>query len=241
MSYKNVCVTLGVPPLEAVLRTARLKFLQSMTRKPQEHQQFWSCVVGKYEFEEVPQTNPWAEQYCNDIEHLKPFDWVDSLVQRFSEQRETSQGQALRLLLHDKECRSEFLKFDVRQYKVYSVSHEKNNAFRYDYESPEAENCENSNKDPNHDDDAEVCDDDSDDENPFSVWSPHHLWRNLWPKNSNSAVPAIAPKTVQKTWPTLGWTSLSVDKSVPQLWNSPVLVWRGPPTYSAICKKRLLY
>ena len=85
LSYLEVCKHLGTPTLEAVLRTARLKFLQSMTRDPEAHQLFWCCALGKYEFEPQAQTNPWSEQYFTDIIELEPLDGVQYLVQCVSE------------------------------------------------------------------------------------------------------------------------------------------------------------
>ena len=69
------------------MRTARLKFSQSMTKDPKAHQLFWSCVLGKYEFAQHPQTNAWAEQYCNDISELGHVDGVQHIVQCVDESR----------------------------------------------------------------------------------------------------------------------------------------------------------
>ena len=64
MSYTQVCRALEMPTIDVLLRAARMKFLQIMTKDPPHHQLFWSCLLGKYEFEEAIKGNPWSDQFC---------------------------------------------------------------------------------------------------------------------------------------------------------------------------------
>ena len=107
MSYETVCRELGVPTIDVTLRAARLKFLQSMTRDPKHHQLFWSCILGKYQFEEEAQTNPWSEQYCADLMDLKHFDGVETLCSKLQDEFSEKEGQALKILIGNEECRRE--------------------------------------------------------------------------------------------------------------------------------------
>ena len=92
-------------------------------------------MLGKYEFESKPLSNPWTEQFCDDLLSLAPFDGVQQLVRTIEERSEREKGQALRALLDDHDCMKSFLDFDVRQYKAYVVK-SKSQAFMYEYSAP---------------------------------------------------------------------------------------------------------
>ena len=65
-------------------------FLQAMVEEPLKHQLFWCSMLSKYEFEETVASNPWAEQFCQDLISLEDLDGVQTLVtqiKHFSEKR----------------------------------------------------------------------------------------------------------------------------------------------------------
>ena len=106
ISYVEVCRVLERPTIDVVLRASRLKFLQTLTAKPQHHQLVWCCLIGKYEFEEQQVGNPWSNQFCLDILELKNFDGLETLCSCMQEAYDKHGGLALKILLDNKECKT---------------------------------------------------------------------------------------------------------------------------------------
>ena len=117
ISYIEVCRALEMPTIDVVLRTSRLKFLQTLSAKPQHHQLVWCCLIGKYEFEEELTDNPWARLYCSDIIELEEFDGVYEVSEAIKDKFRTMGGRALKLLLVDSRLREIFVQFDISQIK----------------------------------------------------------------------------------------------------------------------------
>ena len=84
LNYESICIELQVPTIDVVMRTARLKFLQNIVRNKKHHTLFWCAVLGHYEIEEEPSTNPWAEQFACDVLALSSLDGTSHLVETVS-------------------------------------------------------------------------------------------------------------------------------------------------------------
>ena len=134
MSYKAICTALNMPDIEITIRCMRLQFLQAMVNEPLKHQLFWCSMLAKYEFEEQAVSNPWAEQFCKDIASLEGLDGVQQLVTQVGHYAQNKGGRALKILIQNLECRSEFLNLDIKQYKQREIKRQQAHRFAYDYE-----------------------------------------------------------------------------------------------------------
>ena len=82
-SDHRVCAMLGAATFDTMLRSLRLKFLQSMLADPKHHEFFWTAILGKYEFEDEASGSPWSDQVSLDILQLAQFDGVQNLCQKY--------------------------------------------------------------------------------------------------------------------------------------------------------------
>ena len=109
ISYHEICSILRLPPLRVTIRCQRLKFLQAMVADTTYHNMFWSVMLGKYTFEDSVKSNPWTEQYCQDLIALEDCDDAYFLAQRVARAYPHVKGRALKVFLIDDQCAADFV------------------------------------------------------------------------------------------------------------------------------------
>eukprot|EP00973_Karenia_brevis_P088653 12292367-Karenia_brevis.AAC.1 len=79
-----------------------------------------AALFGKYLFEpqEPPKSNPWLEQFYQDIMMGKYTDGLYEVCEFLEQGYSYKQGQAIAGLMYNKEMRDIVLKYDFGEYKA---------------------------------------------------------------------------------------------------------------------------
>ena len=114
----DLCRKFGLCPVRILLRHARLRFLQKMVRNPEHHDAFLTALMGRYLFDtDPPQSNPWLDQFFEDLCHLSDFNGCEEFCEAIAEDSNLRGSFSLRLLLEYSEIRDMFCEFDRKQVK----------------------------------------------------------------------------------------------------------------------------
>ena len=118
MSYDQVCNELRVPSLETIIRIMRVRFLQNMCKDKDHHIMWWTAILGKYEWEHQPRSNPWSSQLCEDILAMSEVEDMSLVIDKLKPAYHKHGGLALRMVVASTEMRECLMKADLRVVKV---------------------------------------------------------------------------------------------------------------------------
>ena len=69
----------GMPTLVTILRMSRLKFLQNIIKHIEHHTLVASVLFGRFVFEDKAVSNPWVEQFYDDVMQCEEYDGMSEL------------------------------------------------------------------------------------------------------------------------------------------------------------------